>query len=740
MIYRFTSFPEPRESKVGRGCSAKARARSVASSSSTRAVIGLLVMLFGGLGTQSIIAAEIEGELRRWHRVSLTFDGPITSEQAAINPFLDYRLQVTFVQGNRTVIVPGYYATDGDAAETSADAGNKWRVHFSPPTTGSWSYQASFRTGSDIAIDDDALAGAAVFFDGETGNFFVSPSNKGGRDLRGKGLLEYVNERYLRFAGNGEYFLKGGADSPENFLAFADFDQTTPTHFYGPHLSDWNTGDPTWGTDARGKAIIGALNYLSGAGMNSVYFLTMNVTGDGDDVWPWTDSTERLRFDCSKLDQWEVVFDHMDRIGIMLHVVTQETENDHLLDGGGLGIERKLYYRELIARFAHHNAITWNLGEENTNTDAQRIAFAEYFDQHDPYHHPLVVHTFVNQKETVYAPLLGNVSFEGPSLQRADNGTVIEWIDRSLDAGRPWVVCYDEQSPATDGVVPDSVDPDHDDTRKNVLWGTLIGGGGGVEYYFGYSYPNDDLDCEDWRSRANMWTQTDHALRFFRDYLPYWDMSHANSLTAPGGTRCLANPGVVYAVALSDGSRSIDLDLGLEDARYRVRWLDPRTGGALQWGERRLISGPGFERIGLAPNEDDGDWIALVERCGPNCLGDTNGDAVVDGRDLSSFLGCLLDASISESCVFADFTNDDVVDQDDLPHMIAALLAAGEPRSTITPDFNQDGQLNAADIPFLMACLFDETAEGDCGRTDLNADGLVNSSDLMIFVDRLLAE
>ncbi|MEZ5397230.1 MAG: hypothetical protein R2724_31245 [Bryobacterales bacterium] len=36
----------------------------------------------------------------------------------------------------------------------------------------------------------------------------------------------------------------------------------------------------------------------------------------------------RDRYDVSKLDQWEVVFRHMDRLGLMLHVVTQETEND----------------------------------------------------------------------------------------------------------------------------------------------------------------------------------------------------------------------------------------------------------------------------------------------------------------------------------------------------------------------------------------------------------------------------
>ena len=34
-------------------------------------------------------------------------------------------------------------------------------------------------------------------------------------------------------------------------------------------------------------------------------------------------------------------------------VKTQEHENDNLLDGGKLGNERMLYYRELVARFGH---------------------------------------------------------------------------------------------------------------------------------------------------------------------------------------------------------------------------------------------------------------------------------------------------------------------------------------------------------------------------------------------------
>ena len=58
-----------------------------------------------------------------------------------------------------------------------------------------------------------------------------------------------------------------------------------------------------------------------------------------------------------------------------------------------------------------------------------------------------------------------------------------------------------------------------------------MAGGAGVEWYFGYSHPHDDLDAEDWRSRGAMWAQTRHALEFFHAHLPFWRMQEADALT-----------------------------------------------------------------------------------------------------------------------------------------------------------------------------------------------------------------
>ena len=561
--------------------------------------------------------AKFSGELRKWHRVTLTFDGPSTSETADSNPFLNYRLTVTFSgPGDATFRVPGYFAADGDAADSGADSGNKWRVHFTPNRTGRWRWTASFRTGSKVALSTDPDAGKPAAFDGARGEFTVKSSQKKGRDFRARGRLNYVGRRYLQFAETGEYYLKGGADSPENFLAYYEFDQTPDTHHYKPHAKHFRSGDPTW-DGGKGKNIVGALNYLAGKGMNSVYALTMNVKGDGKDVWPWTSRDERFRFDCSKLAQWEIVFSHMEHSGLLLHAITQETENDQLLDGGALGPERKLYYRELIARFGHHLGLVWNLGEENTNTDKQRKQFARYIRGLDPYDHPMVVHTYPPQKDKVYKPLLGFPMLEGPSLQMGNmtktHSETIKWLDRSAETEKQWVVCLDEIGPAHTGVKPDKDDPDHDKVRKEPLWGNLMAGGGGCEWYFGYKFAHNDLNCEDWTSRANMWDQTRYALEFFHTHLPYPEMHHADGLTDAKNDYCFARPGEVYAVYLPEGGTT-KLDLGKSKGTFSVRWYDPRNGGKLQQGSVKSIKGPGKKTLGKAPRHADEDWAVLVKR------------------------------------------------------------------------------------------------------------------------------
>lgn len=635
-------------------------------------VVSLLVLLAARfapvLGADS--RAVVSGERKQWHAITLTLDGPFARERdTRPNPFLDYRLTVRFAHesGSPAYDVPGYFAADGDAGETSAEEGTTWRAHLSPDEPGRWTWRASFVRGPRAAVDPRAAVEAVPGVDGSTGTFDVLPTDKTGRDFRARGRLQYVGGHYLRFAGSGQYFLKAGPDAPETLLAYADFDGTVatrkeaPLKTWAPHVRDWRAGDPTW-KGGKGKGLVGALDYLASRGVDAFSFLTYNAGGDGDNVWPFVAREAKLHYDCSKLDQWRLVFEHAQALGLSLHFKTQETENDderlshertpgrvpEALDGGAVGVERRLYYRELVARFAHLLALNWNLGEENTQTPEEQRAMAAAFREVDPYGHLVVIHTHPGDQDRVYTPLLGPASgLTGASLQNpwdAAHQRVLKWRRESAKAGRPWVVANDEQNDPALGVPPDpgfegfsgrarekeGLPPgvggpsgggreyDLHDVRRHTLWGTLLAGGAGVEYYFGYSLPQNDLLCEDWRSRERSWDFARIALDFFRDErVPFHEMEPADALAgnaAEDNSRyAFAKPGEVYLVYLPNGG-SAELDLGAAPGRFTVAWLDPRKGGPLRAGSVSRVEGGRKVALGLPPSDPGDDWLAVVRR------------------------------------------------------------------------------------------------------------------------------
>lgn len=612
-------------------------------------------------------SVEVSGELQQWHKVTLTLDGPFANEQdTSPNPFTDLAMNVTFTHasGTPTYIVPGYFAADGQASESSASSGTKWRAHLSPDKPGRWDYVVSFTRGPASAVDGGGEIVAP--FDGVEGSFEVGPSDKTGRDFRAKGRLQYVGKHHLQFAGSKEFFLKAGADAPETLLGYVDFDNTiagkpkaAPLKTWGPHEADWTSADPTWKGE-KGKGLIGALNYLASKGVNSFSFLTYNAGGDGDNVWPFVERNDKLHYDCSKLDQWGVVFDHATHMGLYLHFKLQETEIDdnrsgpnearvpESLDGGQLGVERKLYCRELIARFGHALALNWNIGEENTQSSDEVRSMVDYLVRSDPYRHPIVLHTYPSEQDKRYTPLLGDGSqLTGVSLQNhwsQSHQRTLKWIEESDKAGRPWVVAHDEQNPAglgvpqdigyksTDGIAIEKTKKADNaaadgvasksytmhDIRKLTLWGQLMAGGAGVEYYFGYSLPENDLTCQDFRSRDTSWDFCRYALQFFRhNRVPFWDMQNADALV--GNERrnnskyCLVNANDTYVVYLPEGGTT-QLDLSAASGAFAVKWYNPRSGGELQLGSVERVSGGARVGLGQPPSDPTEDWVVLLRR------------------------------------------------------------------------------------------------------------------------------
>jgi hypothetical protein len=305
------------------------------------------------------------------------------------------------------------------------------------------------------------------------------------------------------------------------------------------------------------------------------------------------------------------------------------------LDGGTMGPERKLYLRELIARYGHHLALNWNLGEENTQTPREQRSMAQYISDTDPYFHNIVLHTYPNMQERVYTPLLGNGSvLTGVSLQNPWNeahARTVQWIKASAQAGRPWVVANDEQGSARTGVPPDpgykgfsgttseeGYEPyDIHGIRKFTLWGNLMAGGAGVEYYFGYRLAENDLVAEDFRSRDKTWDYCRIALEFFdNESIPFWDMHNADQLvgnyTHSNDVYCLAKTSELYLVYMPNGDKAI-LDLSLVPGEFMVAWFNTREGVML---DSRSNTGGGQPVVLTAPSENE-DWLAVVKRRKP---------------------------------------------------------------------------------------------------------------------------
>ncbi|MCM2679440.1 DUF5060 domain-containing protein [Echinimonas agarilytica] len=606
-----------------------------------------VLIALSAFSVQSVAETSMEqtGELQLWHKISLIFDGPETSERADYNPFIHYRLNIIFTHpatGDRFVI-PGYFAADGNAANTGAESGNKWVAHFSPNHTGLWKWQASFRKNRFVAVSAKVDAGVSGgFMDGQQGQFTVSESNKELPDFRAAGRLQYVNEPYLKFAQSQTYFIKAGPDAPENFLAYQDFDGTFHNDghkddlvkTWEPHLTDWKKGDPTW-QNGKGKAIIGALNYLNSKGLNAVSFLTMNIMGDDQNVFPYVDYNTYDRMDVSKLAQWEIVFEHAQSLGLFLHFKTQEAENQGLLDGGGTGLQRKLYYRELMARFGHHLALNWNLGEENgewfknhptmpqhTN---ERIAMARYFYENDPYHHHLVIHNGIDYDDLFSA----DSHYTGASVQthKADFSSVHTAVKRLRDwpviNGRPWAIAVDEPGDAQHSLVPDRMNPAHNNARQNGLWGALMAGGWGTEWYFGYANEHSDLTAQDYRSRDLFWDQARHSIAFFDALdVPFQRAKSHDELLSSAADYVLAVPGEFYIVYLKDASHQPTLNFKNFSGDFEINWFNPREGGEMQQGSKTTIQAKWVHKaklnntfnLGLPPSTPNQDWVVVVKR------------------------------------------------------------------------------------------------------------------------------
>jgi hypothetical protein len=600
-----------------------------------RGILALMLLLSATVvfpEAQQSGSVTVSGPTRVWHPVTLDVRGPTHAEtDTGPNPFLDYRLQVLFRgPSGRQYNVPGFF--DGDGA--GGTRGNVWRARFSPDEPGQWQYTVSFRSGPGVAVAVDNRAGGAVSGDGQQGTLTVGPRDPAAPGFLKLGRLEYVGKHYLKFRDGG-YWISGGTNEPENFLAYEGFDNTPPSHSgwghkYADHVADWRPGDPDWG-NGRGKGIIGAINYLASKKTNTLFFLPMNIGGDGKDVWPFagkpdplgSPTNDNLHYDVAKLAQWEIVFAHAQRQGLFLHVVFNEAEqpNKLELDNGELGPERKLFYREMIARFGHHLAMQWNLSEEYNArggggglggplfTPAHIRQFADYVRTVDSYAHPITVHPLGDPIE-VLRFTFGDPRFSTTSIQtgaRRLETLVDEFRRQTAAAGRPLPISIDEFIMGNG--LPRCGPPETVEAcRKQRIWPVYLSGGT-LEIILSELLETDSFKNPP--SKETIWDQMWYA-RSFVEQLPFPEMEPMDGLVqgAGIGPQVFVKPNEVYAIYLPIATPSGSLNLENAPGPFELTWYNPRTGRFV--GQPRPVSGGGMVELGAPPSDPGEDWAVLV--------------------------------------------------------------------------------------------------------------------------------
>ncbi len=689
-------------------------------------VLILLLSFYNSSFAQGVINGETnaDGSIKKWHRIELVLDGPNLTETD--DTFRNYRLDVTFTSpSNRTFSVPGFFDGDGDPANSGATSGNKWKARFTTGEEGQWSYSVSFVTGTDVAANLSGGNGGAAP-DGQTGTFVVGPQDKSGKDFRAKGKLEYVGEHYLQFA-NGENFIKIGANSPEIFLASEDFDGDGDVD-HSSQIPEFNDGDPTWGNN-RGRGTIGVVNYLSRIGVNSHYFLSMNILGDGRRSFPYVNDDSPYTFDVSKLAQWEIVFSQFDKMGLMIHFQTQETENTQFfedLEGGvsstEFSIVRKIYYRELVARFGHHLAITWNVGEENNagfgqrpNTPGQRRAFADRISQLTPYNDNITIHNGgAGQSRAIDlyddGGLLGNTSYTGTSLQLlfddVDHDVIKFWYDLSAESGRKWVIAYDEAF--------DNNTKDVETLRKGLVWSTLLAGGQ-FEWYHGGGDLNRNLDYTDLEEQ---WSTMGRAANFMNsNFATNIHKMIPNDDLIDNGNYAMAELGSVYLFYLiNGGNATVDLSDG-QGSSFSVQWFNTRTGDLVNGSN--ITGGSANTSLGNPPSDTNEDWAVVLRSTGSdggsNQAPNVSFSSPVNGLDLTEPATLSVDVLASDSdgnIASVDLFIDDVFVRQERTspylwnntgqdNLLSNLASGSYTLQTIATD--DDGETSSAEITFTVS-------------------------------------
>ena len=126
-----------------------------------------------GGATAGTDGAVETGTLQRWGVFEVTLTGP-----ASGNPYVDVTFSATFTQGDKVITMPGFW-----------DTGATYKIRFSPPTAGEWTYQT---------------VSASAELNGKSGSFKAAEASGSNH-----GPVVITDKFYLQYADGSRYHMFG---------------------------------------------------------------------------------------------------------------------------------------------------------------------------------------------------------------------------------------------------------------------------------------------------------------------------------------------------------------------------------------------------------------------------------------------------------------------------------------------------------------------------------------------------
>ncbi|MCA9169834.1 MAG: DUF5060 domain-containing protein [Planctomycetales bacterium] len=299
--------------------------------------IALLAMAWMLMSVNVGVAQNAQASVEQWGMYELTLAGPADG-----NPFVDVTLTARFVQGDRTITVPGFY--DGDGA---------YRIRFMPPTQGAWQYST--------AANRDAL-------NGKSGELTVGPPTAGNH-----GPVQVVNTYHFAYADGTPYKQLGTTCYVWNHqdealqrrtletLAKAPFNKIRFCVF--PKRYDWNRNEPIF----------------------------YPYEGTPPNLW------KKDRFNPRFFQHLERCITELQQLGIEADIILL-----HPYDGNHWGFDRMTaeeddrYLRYVVSRLAAYRNVWWSLANEydfmKEKQESDWVRFGEIVHHQDPFHHLLSIH------------------------------------------------------------------------------------------------------------------------------------------------------------------------------------------------------------------------------------------------------------------------------------------------------------------------------------------------------------